>query len=98
MNNFEAMLVEEINLQISEHFKRFRAEIQEDFDKKVQEAANPAPYMTRKQVCDYLGVSFPTVHGWMNAGLLPYTKVGNATRFLRSDVEKFIKSRRARRA
>lgn len=97
MSDLQAMLVEQIDAQISEHFRHFRAELQADFDKAVKDAANPPAYLSRKQVADLLNISFPTLHQWMNNGELPYVKIGRATKFSRNDIEKFIKSRKARR-
>jgi excisionase family DNA binding protein len=45
--------------------------------------------MTRKQVAEYLKVSYLTVYRWQKEGKLPAVKIGpNAVRYQQADVEK----------
>lgn len=46
----------------------------------------PETYMTRQEVAGLYKVSLPTIHAWMNAGVLKYYKIANKTRFLRAEV------------
>lgn len=60
-------------------------------------AANPAPaeversreLMTRDEVCEYLGVTKPTLHRWNKLGYLTCVKVGSKVRYRREDIEAF---------
>lgn len=45
------------------------------------------PFITRQDVADLYKISLPTVHAWMNAGILTPYKIGNKTRFLFSEVK-----------
>lgn len=45
------------------------------------------PFITRQDVADLFKISLPTVHAWMNAGILTPYKIGNKTRFLLSEVK-----------
>ena len=45
------------------------------------------PYLTRQEVADLFKISLPTVHAWMNTGILTPYKIGNKTRFLLSEVK-----------
>ncbi|MEO5990319.1 MAG: helix-turn-helix domain-containing protein [Ferruginibacter sp.] len=42
--------------------------------------------ITRQQVADIFGISLPTVHSWVNTGILTAYKIGNKTRFNKSEV------------
>lgn len=44
-------------------------------------------YVSRLKVAEMFGVSLPTVHAWMNAGILKPYKIGNKTRFLLREVK-----------
>ncbi len=62
-------------------------------------AATPAPapveversrdLMTRDEVCEYLGVTKPTLHRWNKQGFLTCVKVGSKVRYRREDIEAF---------
>ena len=62
-------------------------------------AATPAPapveversrdLMTRDEVCEYLGVTKPTLHRWNKLGYLTNVHVGRKVRYRREDVEAF---------
>ncbi|HRO84494.1 MAG TPA: helix-turn-helix domain-containing protein [Niabella sp.] len=43
-------------------------------------------FITRQQVADLFGITLPTVHAWMHAGILTAYKIGNKTRFRKSEV------------
>ena len=45
------------------------------------------PFITRQDVADLFKISLPTVHAWMNAGILTPYKIGNKTRFRLSEVK-----------
>ncbi|WP_142685945.1 helix-turn-helix domain-containing protein [Chitinophaga polysaccharea] len=48
-------------------------------------------FLTRQEVADLFKISLPTVHAWMNAGILKPYKIANKTRFLRSEVLASVK-------
>lgn len=45
--------------------------------------------MTRDEVCEYLGVTKPTLHRWNKLGYLTCVKVGSKVRYRREDIEAF---------
>jgi predicted DNA-binding transcriptional regulator AlpA len=49
-------------------------------------ADNNEVFITRHEVAELFKISLPTVHAWMNAGILKPYKIANKTRFLRSEV------------
>lgn len=42
--------------------------------------------ITRQQVAEIFGITLPTVHSWTNTGILQAYKIGNKTRFKKSEV------------
>lgn len=97
-HSLDSLLERKIDEKFSEQFERFRADLEEDFARRIEEVVNPPALMSRSATADYLGVSFPTLHGLMNSGALGYVKVGRSTKFRRSEVEALLKSRSKRRA
>lgn len=45
-----------------------------------------AEYMSRKEVAAFFSVSVPTIHDWINKGVLTAYKAGNRTYFKRAEV------------
>ena len=89
------LLERRISEEVTSQVERMRADLEEDIARRIGEVKSPSPLMSRREACEYLGVSFPTLHAMMNSGALRYEKVGRATRFHRSDVEKVLKGGRA---
>lgn len=89
------LLEQKISEEVTSQVERMRADLEEDFARRMGEVKSPSPLMSRREACEYLGVSYPTLHSMMNDGRLRYEKVGRATRFHRSDVEKLLKRGRA---
>lgn len=54
----------------------------------------PNERLTRKEVKTEYKISYPTIHGLMNSGELPYEKVGRKTLFQRLHVEQLLKNGR----
>jgi excisionase family DNA binding protein len=52
---------------------------------KPEQTNNPE-FITRVQVAELFGVSLPTVHAWINAGILTAYKIANKTRFKKEEV------------
>lgn len=66
-------------------------EVERLLDKKLAAITSPPAsetdeFITRQNVADMFKISLPTVHAWMNAGILKPYKIANKTRFLRSEV------------
>lgn len=62
------------------------------FDLKLAKiaATEPPPqdkYISRVDVCKLFTITLPTVHSWMNTGILKPYKIGHKTRFLLSEVK-----------
>ena len=54
---------------------------------KLQPPPNEDPFITRQDVANMFHITLPTVHSWVNAGILKPYKIGNKTRFLLSEVK-----------
>ncbi|HTO15200.1 MAG TPA: helix-turn-helix domain-containing protein [Edaphocola sp.] len=57
----------------------------------------PAPetketFLTRQEVSEMFQISLPTVHAWINAGILNPYKLGTQTRFKKSEILKSPKA------
>lgn len=50
-------------------------------------------YCTRKELCSIFKVSMPTIHNWINKGLLKPHKIGSRTYFDFSEVQQAMKTR-----
>ncbi len=67
-------------------------EVERLLDKKlaaifdVQGTNEPDEFITRQDVADMFKITLPTVHAWMNAGILKPYKIANKTRFIRGEV------------
>lgn len=55
---------------------------------------------SRKEAAEYLSISPNTLAVWASTGryALPYTKIGNAVRYTRADLNNFIEQRLAYKA
>lgn len=58
---------------------------------------DPDGYVTRQDVAELFKISLPTVHAWINAGILKPYKIGNKTRFLLSEVKAAAKLQTAKK-
>lgn len=58
--------------------------------------SEPNTLLTRKQTAELLGVAIGTLEVWAATKRynLPYIKVGRLVKYRRSDIERFIQSRR----
>lgn len=50
----------------------------------------PTVWISRKDVCELLGISLVTIHDWGKKGILHPYKMGNRVRFKRSDIEQTL--------
>lgn len=68
-----------------EMFSRLERQIQEI--KQHFQPKEPVEWITRYEVAELLRITLPTVHAWANKGVITSYKIGNKTRFKRSEVE-----------
>ena len=47
-------------------------------------------YLSKKQTCDYLGISNHTLNEWLADDLIPFKRVGKVYRFNRNELDKFM--------
>lgn len=47
----------------------------------------PLEFIESKEVCKMLGITLPTLLDWRKRKIIPYFKIANKIRFLRSDIE-----------
>ena len=50
--------------------------------------------MTLPEVAEYLRIGQRTAYGWAKSGKLPGFKIGNAWRFDRSDMDKWVEEQK----
>jgi excisionase family DNA binding protein len=67
----------------------------EGIDRRIEELVNkdsaPVEYLTRKEVADLLSISLPTVHDWVNKGILKAYRMGNRVYFKSSEVDQSLR-------
>lgn len=51
-------------------------------------------YLNRRQVAEFIGISYSNVGAFIEKYGLPYTKIGKRARFLKSDVQRYIQINR----
>lgn len=61
-------------------------------DEKLPKLASLPPvemdtFITRQQVAEMFGITLPTVHKWINEGILTPYKIGHKTRFILKEVK-----------
>lgn len=78
--------------EIKEEFKFINEKI-ENLSKNFQ-PKEPSTWLTRKEVCEMLSISYVTLHSWTNKNILIAHKIGNQVRYLRSQVEAAMKKTR----
>ena len=61
---------------------------------ECDKCGKPGGLMTLAEVAEYLKIAERTAYGWVKAGTLPGFKVGNAWRFERSDIEKWVQEQK----
>ena len=61
---------------------------------KCKECGGQGKLMTLAEVADYLQIALRTAYGWVKEGKLPGFKVGNAWRFDRADIDKWVATKK----
>jgi excisionase family DNA binding protein len=51
------------------------------------EAKSSLQFIDSKEVCKMLGITLPTLLDWRKRDIIPYYKIANKIRFLRSEIE-----------
>jgi excisionase family DNA binding protein len=54
---------------------------------KLQPPINDDAFITRQDVAKMFNITLPTVHAWINAGILKTYKIGKKTQFKLSEVK-----------
>ncbi|MBU3661479.1 MAG: helix-turn-helix domain-containing protein [Flavobacteriales bacterium] len=57
-----------------------------------QQPTDEKELLTRKEAKELFKVSYPTIHSWMNNGIIKPKKVGNKTFFLKSELMQVVES------
>lgn len=58
------------------------------FDKKEPDTR----LRTRKEVCEMLGISLPTLHSWTKDGVIKAYRVGSSVRYKMDDIENALEN------
>jgi len=53
--------------------------------------------LTRTEIARLFHVTLPTIHAWMNAGILPFHRMGGRVYFKKAEVLKAMKEAKVRR-
>ncbi len=80
-------IYEEIKEMISVEVQQLKRALKEELINECKEDK----YLTRKEAAKYLKVSLATIDNYVKKGLKKY-KLGRSTRFLKSDIDLFIKN------
>ena len=86
---------ERANVSVTLSLADLREFVTELVENGTTEAQAPAEVertrelMTRDEVCEYLGVTKPTLHRWNKLGYRTCIKVGSKVRYRREDIEAF---------
>ena len=73
--------------------KRMHSKIQKQFLEIQGHPNSGKEYLTSAEVCEMLHISSRTLQRMRDAKVIGFTFVGNACRFRRSDIEKYLKER-----
>lgn len=49
--------------------------------------------MNKEEVADYLKLSIPSIDRYMKNEGLPYSKIGKSVRYIREDIESWVRSK-----
>ena len=49
--------------------------------------------MNKEEVADYLKLSIPSIERYMKNEGLPYSKIGKSVRYIREDIESWVRSK-----
>lgn len=87
----------QLNLETSESFEEqlqqnISAIVAKELSKVLMRTNGEVfpPYMNKKQASKYLNVAYNTFDAWATNAHVPFVKVGNVTRYKRSDLDSFL--------
>jgi len=63
---------------------------------KCDKCGEESELMTLIEVAEYLKIAKRTAYGWVKSGELPGFKVGNAWRFDKADIQKWVLAQKKR--
>ena len=61
------------------------------YDLTKKSKKEPIEYWTRNEMAEKLSISLPTLHDWMNKGILKAYRIGNRVYFKSSEVDQCLK-------
>lgn len=73
---------------VKEEFQNVLKEQKENLSEKTNKL------LTRKETCNLLGVSLPTLHDWCLKGIIPSYRINTRIRFKSEDIEAILKNPR----
>lgn len=92
------MIKLQLNLETSEAFEnQLREAISQQLHQELESFVSTSgypPYMNKKETAKYVGVSYKTFDKWADEVKLPFVKIGNVTRYKRSEVDSFLAKHR----
>lgn len=92
------MIKLQLNLETSEAFEnQLREAISQQLHQELESFVSTSgypPYMNKKVTAKYVGVSYKTFDKWADEVKLPFVKIGNVTRYKRSEVDSFLAKHR----
>ncbi len=70
--------------------EKFLKGVDERIRELVNEPEKPREYLTRKEVAERLCITLPTVHSWINKGILNPYRIGNRVLFKSDELDKSL--------
>ena len=64
---------------------------------KVEKPVEKRELMTLEEVAQYLRIGKRTTYGWAKSGKLPAFKIGQAWRFDRADIDRWVEAQKTKR-
>jgi excisionase family DNA binding protein len=62
--------------------------------RKIQKQGDARQLMTLVEVADHLRIGKRTAYGWAKDGMLPAFKIGQAWRFDRADIDRWVEQQK----
>ncbi len=88
----ESFLTKGQNVQIVISIDDLRTVITDILDEReAKQSSVKEEMLTRKEVCERLQISNPTLHRWVKEGYLKPVKVGSTKRYRESDINKLLR-------
>ncbi len=85
------LTIDELSTQVNEGLKTYIEGLIKTLSEQQESGKD---FLTTKETAEFFGVSFPTIHSWINDGLISSYKMGNRTYFKRSElIEQLLNSK-----